>query len=355
MSEIDHMVPPREPLSPPKAASAAGVTEEFDNTRARVLAALLDAHHTTFYTVISVIQATCFGFLVLVCFEEGTHFGVSQWLLAANTLVIIILVWNGFVRGFIVLSYVPKLVDGAMPFALGAAQCFAAYFVAHDVRGWYWSFAALGFMGFIGYVNAEVNARFNPEENAHVMVFYGQILRMLQISGLLLAAVCGGDSLYGHLVEPDPDAAFIRFHCRIRGRRRAALVAVREIRTRHRLMRMTMQDAPYLVASSCLQIFRPCEKRANEVETCSVDSDIRVHKWVRIVGSHFGSTPSCLRKIDEFLGIFYRYDFVLVPSDQEKPGPVHWEIGHRVIRLRAPQVRDATGSRINNSAIKGDA
>ena len=191
MSEIDHMVPPREPLLPPKAASAGGATEEF-NTRARVLAALLDAHHTTFYTVISVIQATCFGFLVLVCFEEGTHFGVSQWLLAANTLVIIILVWNGFVRGFIVLSYVPKLVDGAMPFALGATQCFAAYFVAHDVRGWYWSFAALGFMGFIGYVNAEVNARFNPEENAQVMVFYGQILRRLQISGLLLAAFCGG-------------------------------------------------------------------------------------------------------------------------------------------------------------------
>lgn len=189
---IGHMAPPREPLSPPKAASAAGAVEEFDNTRARVLAALLDAHHTTFYTVISVIQATCFGFLVLVCFEEGAHFGTSQWLLAANTLVIIILVWNGFVRGFIVLSYVPKLVDGAMPFALGAAQCFAAYFAAHDVRGWYWSIAALGFLGFIGYVNAEVNARFNPEENAHVMVFYSQVLRMLQVSGLFLAAVCGG-------------------------------------------------------------------------------------------------------------------------------------------------------------------
>jgi hypothetical protein len=71
MSEIDHMVPPREPLLPPKAASAAGAAEEF-NTRARVLAALLDAHHTTFYTVISVAQATCFGFLVLVCFEGCT-------------------------------------------------------------------------------------------------------------------------------------------------------------------------------------------------------------------------------------------------------------------------------------------
>lgn len=167
-------------------------TEACDNSRARVLAALLDAHHTTFYTVVSVIQATCFGFLVLVCFEESTRHGTSQWLLAANTLVIIVLVWNGFVRGFIVLSYVPKLLDGAMPFALGAAQCFAAYFAWHDVHSWYWSIAALCFIGCIGYVNAEVNARINPEENAHIMVFYGRQLRMLQVSALFMAAVCGG-------------------------------------------------------------------------------------------------------------------------------------------------------------------
>ncbi|MGH8497701.1 MAG: hypothetical protein ACRERV_02675 [Methylococcales bacterium] len=165
--------------------------EAFDNFRSRVLATLLDAHHTTFYTVISVIQATCFGFLVLVCLEEGKHYSTSQWLLAANTLLILVLVWNGFVRGFIVLSYVPKLVDGAMPFALGAAQCFAAYFVAHGVHGWYWSIAALGLIGFIGHVNAEVNARLNPEENAHIMIFYGRHLRMFQIFALLMAAGCG--------------------------------------------------------------------------------------------------------------------------------------------------------------------
>lgn len=153
---------------------------------------LLETHHTTFYTVISVIQATCFGFLVLVCFEEGKHYVPSQWLLAANTLVNIVLVWNGFIRGFVILSYVPKLVDGAMPFALGAAQCFAAYFVAHDAHGWYWSIAALCFIGFLGYVNAEVNAKINPMENARIMVFYGQHLRMLQASALFLAAICGG-------------------------------------------------------------------------------------------------------------------------------------------------------------------
>jgi hypothetical protein len=163
-----------------------------DNSRARVLAALLDAHHTTFYTVVSVIQATCFGFLALVCFEGGRHYGTSQWLLAANTLVIIVLVWNGFVRGFVVLSYVPKLVDGAIPFALGAAQCFAAYFAEHDVHSWYWSIAALCFFGFIGYVNAEVNARINPDGNAHIMGFYGRQLRMFQVSALFMAAVCGG-------------------------------------------------------------------------------------------------------------------------------------------------------------------
>jgi hypothetical protein len=167
-------------------------TESLDNSRARLLAALLDTHHTTFYTVISVIQAACFGFLVLVCFEEGKHYGASQWLLAANTLMIIVLVWNGFVRGFVVLSYVPKMIDGAVPFALGAAQCFAAYFVGHDVHGWYWSIAALGFIGFIGYVNAEINAWLNPEENAHIMVFYSQHLRILQVSALFVVAVCGG-------------------------------------------------------------------------------------------------------------------------------------------------------------------
>jgi hypothetical protein len=59
-------------------SKASTPTETFDRSRARVLAALLDAHHTTFYTVVSVIQATCFGFLVLVCFEEGARFGTSQ-------------------------------------------------------------------------------------------------------------------------------------------------------------------------------------------------------------------------------------------------------------------------------------
>jgi hypothetical protein len=166
--------------------------ETSEHSRVRLLAALLDTHHVTFYTVISVIQATCFGFLALVCFEEGKHFTPSQWLLAANTLMIFVLVWNGFIRGFVILLYVPKLADGVMPFALGAAQCFATYFVAHGVRGWYWSMAALCFIGFLGYINAEVNAKLNPEENAHIMVFYGKHLRTLQISALLLAFLCGG-------------------------------------------------------------------------------------------------------------------------------------------------------------------
>jgi hypothetical protein len=84
------------------------------------------------------------------------------------------------------------LVDGVMPFALGAAQCFAAYFAWHDMHSWYWSIAALCFIGCIGYVNAEVNARINRKENAHIMVFYGRQLQMLQVSALLMAALCGG-------------------------------------------------------------------------------------------------------------------------------------------------------------------
>jgi hypothetical protein len=60
------------------------------------------------------------------------------------------------------------------------------------VHGWYWSIAGLSFIGFVGYVNAEINARLNPKENAHIMSYYSQQLRMLQISALFLAAICVG-------------------------------------------------------------------------------------------------------------------------------------------------------------------
>jgi hypothetical protein len=79
-----------------------------------------------------------------------------------------------------------------MPFALGAAQCFAAYFAGHDTRNWFWSITALCFIGCIGYVNAEINVRINREENAHIMVFYGRQLRMLQVSARLMSALCAG-------------------------------------------------------------------------------------------------------------------------------------------------------------------
>ena len=40
--------------------------------------------------------------------------------------------------------------------------------------------------------NAEINARFNPKENAHIMSYFTQQLRLLQISDLFLAAMCVG-------------------------------------------------------------------------------------------------------------------------------------------------------------------
>lgn len=163
-----------------------------DDLRSKILDALLETHHTTFYTVISVVQATCFGFLALMSFEQHRHYDFFDWMLAANTLIIIGLVWNGFVRGFVILTYVPKLIDGLMPFTLGAAQCFAAYFVGHDPHDWYWSIAALALIGFIGYVNAEINARLNPRENEHILSFYHHYLRILQGSSMFVVAVCSG-------------------------------------------------------------------------------------------------------------------------------------------------------------------
>ena len=121
-------------------------------------------------------------------------------------MIIFVFVWNGFIRGFVILLYAPKLADGVMPFALGAAQCFATYFGAH---GWYWSIASQCFIGFLGYINAEVNAKLNPMENAHIMVFNGKHLRMLQVSSVLLAVLCAG--IASATSWPDEALAWLSF------------------------------------------------------------------------------------------------------------------------------------------------
>lgn len=64
-------------------------------------------------------------------------------------------------------------------------------FDAHGTRGSHWSMAALCFIGFLGYINAEVNAKLNPTKNAHIMVFYSTHLRLLQILVLFFAILCG--------------------------------------------------------------------------------------------------------------------------------------------------------------------
>ena len=124
-------------------------------------------------------------------------------------MIIFVSVWNGFIRGFVILLYAPKLADGVMPFALGAAQCFATYFVAHGAHGRYWSIASLCFIGFLGYINAEVNAKLNPMENAHIMVFNGKHLRMLQVTSVLLAVLCAG--IASATSWPDEALAWLSF------------------------------------------------------------------------------------------------------------------------------------------------
>ena len=58
-------------------------------------------------------------------------------------------------------------------------------------------------------MNAEVNAKLNPMENAHIMVFYGKHLRMLQVSSVLLAVLCAG--IASATSWPDEALAWLSF------------------------------------------------------------------------------------------------------------------------------------------------
>lgn len=166
--------------------------ESFEGPRARLLAALRDTHHITFYTVISVIQATCFGFLALVCFEEGAHYVLFQWLLAACTLVIFVLVWNGFIRG--VCDSLLRAETGRRRDAVRSWRraVFCRLFRRSRCARVVLEYRGIMLDRFPRICERRGQRETQPTENAHIMVFYGRQLRILQVSALFLAVVCAG-------------------------------------------------------------------------------------------------------------------------------------------------------------------
>ncbi len=150
--------------------------QDLDSLRSRMLAELQASHHVAYYQLISIIQGSVFAYLVASIVSDWKSFAVLHWILVGSTALLVVMIWNGYVRAITPIVYPPKLVDGLIPFLFGIAQCLLV-FSTKDPKLWYWGLSALSVVGLLAYLNMEFHSRRDRSNNL-VMPY---ILRTIRI------------------------------------------------------------------------------------------------------------------------------------------------------------------------------
>lgn len=74
------------------------IPEDGESFRGKMLAELRAAHHVAYYQLISVIQACTFAYLIGSRVTDWESLTVAHWIFVASTLLLIVVVWNGYIR-----------------------------------------------------------------------------------------------------------------------------------------------------------------------------------------------------------------------------------------------------------------
>lgn len=77
---------------------------------------LIASHHSAYFTLISIIQGAALAYLVTVADRDANALGFHQWILLGCSFLLIVAVWNSYVRGVTVVLYPPRLLDSLIPF-----------------------------------------------------------------------------------------------------------------------------------------------------------------------------------------------------------------------------------------------
>jgi len=110
--------------------------------------------------LVSIIQATVFGYLIVKFDEHYTDFTHLTILLFTTTFLVIIVVWNQYMTGFTALRFKPQLfLDSILIFALGFTETLAIHHIFSELYLWCYSMAAATFMSWLALVNGLHNAR----------------------------------------------------------------------------------------------------------------------------------------------------------------------------------------------------
>jgi hypothetical protein len=108
-------------------SNLSSTPQDLGPIRLRFLAELRASHHAAYFQLISIIQASVFAYLIGSVVTDWKSYAVPHWILVATTGLLVVIVWNGYVRGITPVVYPPKLLDGLIPFLLGLAQCILVF------------------------------------------------------------------------------------------------------------------------------------------------------------------------------------------------------------------------------------
>lgn len=129
-------------------------------------------------TLISIIQATSFGYLLvsfsnyLVLSNDPISYHLVLYLINFS---IIIAVWYEYMMGSASLRWLPNILDSVLPFLLGMAQFSLIYFAkVENIVWYYWSFSLLCLFSYFAYVNMYKGAvNLKTEKNILVLKLIG--------------------------------------------------------------------------------------------------------------------------------------------------------------------------------------
>jgi hypothetical protein len=110
--------------------------------------------------LVSIIQATVFGYLIVKFFENYYDFTPLKILIFITTFLLIIMVWNQYMIGATALRFKPQLFpDSILIFALGFTETLVIYHIFSDLYLWCYSMGLVTFISLLTTVNGFHNAK----------------------------------------------------------------------------------------------------------------------------------------------------------------------------------------------------
>jgi hypothetical protein len=150
-------------------------------------------------TLLSIIQAGALAELASVVAGNYSRFNIVQWLMAAVTFLLLVVVWDHLSRDAITFSWIPDFRDSALPFIIGAVELYMGFAVGVGIDAWMigtvgLALAALAHLSYVRY-RAEQAAE-SRRMRAYARERW-RVERGLTIAGMILCPLLAAASKSG--------------------------------------------------------------------------------------------------------------------------------------------------------------